>query len=1041
MAAFPTESALVARATEKLTLLAVQKLERQKYRALALLLFLAMISFIWLLFQFTPLPDGPALFSNSMYTLTSLVGACWSLRAAYHAWRGPVVLSKRHRLAWIFIGLALLANGFANIYYGVSQYVYHTEPPLPSYADIGFTLFYVFCLTGLLLLPVQTRNKRLGIHIVIDSSITVLCLLGISWYIVINPIIIQSEPGALLPTVVGISYLCWDILLILALVLFAYQRVAPILRPSIWICSLGVFAQVWADSGYAYLTSYSSYHSGIVAIDPFWFIGYLLIGIAPLYQYHAIMRHTFTSSTLTPKDATKAAIQTKNNLKFEGRFVLLQSVVIYIPFIVLLFMTLGSQFTPNNGVTHVLDVLCALVFSLLITHYALATYENARLVHEKEQGRHVAEVLRKSTASLSSVLEMDLLLSHIVIIGAAELGFDTAALVLMEEYDRPMAEQTSLLARATTSEALHVMSWRLTGQKVPFCLALMGKELEVHWQDAPTHAPTLVHQWHTDQNIQSSLFVPLVYQGRIQGSLAFSIRTSRHFSEREYYLARAFAEEAANAIEHAHLYELRSESALFAQAMSNVAARLNSVVATGMGLGNEIHHLICTEGANALRADLVILYVHHHDNQFIPLGAIACTPEPQTFPQEWPPIAVQDYNTLLLHSAQPTLLQVHQSETRSSQSGPLPTGNALHQQQSTALPVLHLPAPGENTASSASAQLRATRPALTGPKPQLLPPLTTLQEALQRRYVSTAILAPLIIHKAPMGLLVLARSHRPDAQEKRAFAQPDLEPARDFASQAAIAFTNARLYQQLHNAHRRMQELDQLKDQFMVTASHELRTPLTAVQGYLELLENYHATLSSEQQQEFLEKASHGCEELILLLNNVMDASRLEVEAGIRPAHLERVALHEVVESIVDLILLQAAQEHREIRLNIPAHLTVKADPTRLRQVIRNLSVNALKYSPSGTPLSFSARPVFNQGASVILSITDYGKGIKPADQTKLFQRFVRLESDLNSTVRGSGLGLYISRRLIEAMNGRIWIASSGTPGEGTTFSIQLPMG
>src|SRR5581483_10344145 len=182
--------------------------------------------------------------------------------------------------------------------------------------------------------------------------------------------------------------------------------------------------------------------------------------------------------------------------------------------------------------------------------------------------------------------------------------------------------------------------------------------------------------------------------------------------------------------------------------------------------------------------------------------------------------------------------------------------------------------------------------------------LITLQETLKRRHALTAILAPLIIHQTPVGLLVLARTHKPDFQGKRAFAATDLESARDFAGQAAIAFTNARLYQQLHNAHRRMQELDQLKDQFMVTASHELRTPLTAVQGYLELLENYHATLPPEQLEEFLDKASRGCEELVLLLNNVMDASRLEIEAGIRPANLERVSLREVVEHVVDLILL-----------------------------------------------------------------------------------------------------------------------------------------
>ena len=953
MIAFLTESALKVRATEKLTITVVQKLERQKYWALALLLFLVIISFLCGLFQFAPRQDGPALFSTGMYTLTSLVGAFWSLRAAYHASRGPVALSKRHFLAWIFIGLGLLANGLGSIYYDAYHYLLRAEPPLPLYTHIGSTLFYMLCLAGLLLLPVQVKSKRLSIHLVIDALITILCLLGISWYIVINPMLIHFNPDTQLKGIIEISYLCWDILLILALVLFVHRRAAPVLHPSLWICSCGVFAHIWADAGYTYLANYNLYHPGTVAIDPFWFLSYLLIGIAPLYQYNAIVRQAYTNSTLVPKGQNKAIMQTRSNAKFDGRFIFLKSFIIYVPFIVLLCITLWSQFMPTNRAAHFLDVLCALVFSLLITHYLVATYENARLVHEKEQSRNIAELLRKSTASLSSVLEMDLLLSHIVSIGAAELGFDTAALVLFEEYDRPLAEQTSLVARATTSEALNVLSWRLTGQTIRSCYALMGKEFEVQWRNAPAHLPTLVHQWHVDQSIQSSLFVPLVYQGKIQGCLAFSIRGLRHFNQHEFYLARAFAEEAANAIEHAHLYELVSENALFAQAMSNVAARLNSVVATGMGMGGEIHHLICTEGANALRADLAILYVHDHDGQFIPLGAIACDPDAQTFPQEWPPLAMQDYNALLLHSSQPTLLQIEKPEENGSHSDLPRIETPARQPQAVTVPAPRLTQLGMHPVYSQSAPLRAIPTALVAPKQPPTQHLTTLQEALQRRYVSTAIMAPLIIHQAPMGLLVLARAHRPGVQQKRTFALPDLELAQDFAGQAAIAFTNARLYQQLHNAHRRMQELDQLKDQFMVTASHELRTPLTAVQGYLELLENYHTTLSSEQQQEFLEKASRGCEELILLLNNVMDASRLEVEAGIRPAHLERVSLSEVVESIVDLILLQATQERREIRVSISSHLTVKADPTRLRQVIRNLSVNALKYSPPGTPLSF----------------------------------------------------------------------------------------
>jgi signal transduction histidine kinase len=302
------------------------------------------------------------------------------------------------------------------------------------------------------------------------------------------------------------------------------------------------------------------------------------------------------------------------------------------------------------------------------------------------------------------------------------------------------------------------------------------------------------------------------------------------------------------------------------------------------------------------------------------------------------------------------------------------------------------------------------------------------------------ILAPLISRDTAIGLLVLARSLRPGVQDKKSFAVADLAQAQDFAEQAAIAFTNAQLYSQLRTAHQRLQELDQLKDQFMITASHELRTPLTAVQGYLELLAEYDASLPPDQRQEFLQKARRGCDELVLLLSNVMDASRLEVEAGIRPAYMERVSVQDIIQSVIDLIEPHLTQEQREVHLQIPPHLFILADPPRVRQVLLNIAVNALKYSPPGTPITFSAHGIFDHIPCAIISVTDKGKGIKPQDQAKLFQRFVRLESDLNSTVRGSGLGLYISHRLIEAMGGKIWIESTGINGAGSTFHIQLPL-
>jgi signal transduction histidine kinase len=172
-----------------------------------------------------------------------------------------------------------------------------------------------------------------------------------------------------------------------------------------------------------------------------------------------------------------------------------------------------------------------------------------------------------------------------------------------------------------------------------------------------------------------------------------------------------------------------------------------------------------------------------------------------------------------------------------------------------------------------------------------------------------------------------------------------------------------------------------------------------------------------------------------------MDASRLEIEAGLRPPYLQQVDVEEEVRGVIDLIEPQITQECREVHVYIPHKLFVKADPVRLRQVLLNILVNALKYSEAGTPITFTARTVLDMVPSAIVSITDKGKGIKPQDQARLFQRFVRLESDLNSIVRGSGLGLYISRRLVEAMNGKIWIESSGIQGAGSAFHFQLPLG
>ena len=248
------------------------------------------------------------------------------------------------------------------------------------------------------------------------------------------------------------------------------------------------------------------------------------------------------------------------------------------------------------------------------------------------------------------------------------------------------------------------------------------------------------------------------------------------------------------------------------------------------------------------------------------------------------------------------------------------------------------------------------------------------------------------------------------------------------------------LYQELQAAYQHLLELDQLKDQFLMTVSHELRTPLTSVQGYLALMGQFHDQLPPEKHREYLEKAQRSCEVLVMLLSNIMDASRLEVDAGICPAQLERVPVQDMILSVMNLIEPRVTQEQRVVHFHVPPHLFVRADTGCLRQVLLNISMNALKYSPPRTPIAFSAQIATESNSDLVISVTDKGKGIAPEDQARVFQRFVRLERDRHSSIRGSGLGLYISYRLIEAMGGKIRIESKGIPGEGTTFHIQLPM-
>jgi signal transduction histidine kinase len=253
--------------------------------------------------------------------------------------------------------------------------------------------------------------------------------------------------------------------------------------------------------------------------------------------------------------------------------------------------------------------------------------------------------------------------------------------------------------------------------------------------------------------------------------------------------------------------------------------------------------------------------------------------------------------------------------------------------------------------------------------------------------------------------------------------------------QTAAARENARLYSELSATYAKLSEVDRLKDAFLTTASHELRTPLTIVQGYLELLGEMEDA-SPEIRHSFLTKARRACDELVLLQANIMDASRIEFDMA--TLHSTSISLKDVCTSVVDLFEPLILQEQRHIEIHVAASIQVWADEIRLKQILRNLFANALRYSPPKTPIFITAVEEPEQGV-VRIKVIDRGFGVPPDKQEAIFERFVRLERDMHGTVRGSGLGLAITRQLVEAMHGTIALESSGIKGEGSTFSFTLP--
>lgn len=288
-----------------------------------------------------------------------------------------------------------------------------------------------------------------------------------------------------------------------------------------------------------------------------------------------------------------------------------------------------------------------------------------------------------------------------------------------------------------------------------------------------------------------------------------------------------------------------------------------------------------------------------------------------------------------------------------------------------------------------------------------------------------------------------------ESEQPNAFTTADMRLLSTLAGNLGMIVERARLFtevegtrlelqqraQALEAANKRLQELDRLKDNLVASVSHEFRTPLNSIIGFSEVLLKGIVGEMTPKQRECVQNILVSGEHLLELINQLLDFYKLDAgRMTLEPAPFDVTGLLEEVRATVLPLVGQKAQT---LELDYPADLPpLVADRFRIKQVLLNLLGNAIKFTPAGGRIMLSCALVDPQAIS--FSVKDTGVGIRPEDKNKIFEEFYQVSDSSAVRTKGTGLGLTISKRLIEMHNGRIWVESEY--GKGSTFSFVLPL-
>jgi len=326
------------------------------------------------------------------------------------------------------------------------------------------------------------------------------------------------------------------------------------------------------------------------------------------------------------------------------------------------------------------------------------------------------------------------------------------------------------------------------------------------------------------------------------------------------------------------------------------------------------------------------------------------------------------------------------------------------------------------------------------------PLMAEVRGVLQAIGLRSLLVTPMLDQDRVSGVMTVAQFDQP-----RRFSSAEIRLCQTLANQASVGMANARLYQELRDKSEQLERASRHKSEFLANMSHELRTPLNSIIGFSSLLQQPLVGPLTEKQLRYVNNIHVSGKHLHQLINDILDLAK--VEAGKLTIHRESIPIGDTLKDILVIIQGLAHAKTQAVQADVESGLPfLEVDPVRFKQICFNLLSNAVKFTPEGGQVTVRARCVTDdrrpETGSVAgppspveyleIAVTDTGMGIRQEDLPRLFQDFVQLDTTASKRHEGAGLGLALTRRLVELHGGRIWAESRGE-GQGSTFKVRLP--